>query len=80
MQFFFSAADVGKNRALVTEPKLAELNSYVPVKAENRPLAEDFISKFTVSLSYYCLFINFLSSKQVITTCLEENLKICDII
>ncbi|XP_033645283.1 ubiquitin-like modifier-activating enzyme 1 [Asterias rubens] len=47
-QFFFSAADVGKNRALVTEPKLAELNSYVPVKAENRPLAEDFISKFTV--------------------------------
>ncbi|XP_038066998.1 ubiquitin-like modifier-activating enzyme 1 isoform X2 [Patiria miniata] len=47
-QFFFTEADVGKNRALVTEPKLAELNTYVPVKAETKPLSEELIGKFTV--------------------------------
>ncbi|XP_022080221.1 ubiquitin-like modifier-activating enzyme 1 [Acanthaster planci] len=47
-QFFFTEADIGKNRALVTEPKLAELNTYVPVKAETKPLTEELISKFTV--------------------------------
>lgn len=31
-QFFLREADVGKSRAEVTAPRLAELNSYVPVK------------------------------------------------
>jgi ubiquitin-activating enzyme E1 len=32
MQFFLREADIGKSRADVTAPRLAELNSYVPVK------------------------------------------------
>ncbi|XP_041459410.1 ubiquitin-like modifier-activating enzyme 1 [Lytechinus variegatus] len=47
-QFFFREADIGKNRAEVTEPRLAELNSYVPVSSSKSPLNEQFISKFQV--------------------------------
>ena len=32
MKFFLREADIGKPRAAVTAPRLAELNSYVPVK------------------------------------------------
>jgi len=31
-QFFLREADIGKPRAAVTAPRLAELNSYVPIK------------------------------------------------
>lgn len=31
-QFFLREADVGRPRASVTAPRLAELNSYVPIK------------------------------------------------
>ena len=41
-------ADVGKNRAEVTCPKMAELNSYVPVSVHNGSLDESFIRKFQV--------------------------------
>ncbi|XP_071479116.1 ubiquitin-like modifier-activating enzyme 1 [Diadema antillarum] len=47
-QFFFRKEDVGKKRAEVTEPRLAELNSYVPITSSTRPLNEEFISKFQV--------------------------------
>ncbi|XP_011672400.2 ubiquitin-like modifier-activating enzyme 1 [Strongylocentrotus purpuratus] len=47
-QFFFREADVGKNRAEVTEPRLAELNNYVSVTISKSPLNEQFMSKFQV--------------------------------
>lgn len=47
-QFFFRKEDVGKNRAEVTEPRLAELNSYVPITSRTSPLNEEFISQFQV--------------------------------
>lgn len=47
-QFYLSEHDVGKNRAEVSLPKLAELNSYVPVKAYTSELSETFIKQFNV--------------------------------
>lgn len=47
-QFFLREGDVGSQRAVVTGPRLAELNSYVPVTASTSPLTHDFISKFQV--------------------------------
>ncbi|XP_077980547.1 ubiquitin-like modifier-activating enzyme 1 [Glandiceps talaboti] len=47
-QFFLREADIGKNRAEVTQPRLAELNNYVPVNTHTGPLTEEFISKFQV--------------------------------
>ncbi|XP_033745969.1 LOW QUALITY PROTEIN: ubiquitin-like modifier-activating enzyme 1 [Pecten maximus] len=47
-QFFLREADVGKNRAVVSLPRLAELNTYVPVSCHTAELTEDFIKKFQV--------------------------------
>ncbi|XP_070558786.1 ubiquitin-like modifier-activating enzyme 1 [Ptychodera flava] len=47
-QFFLQKEDIGKNRSEVTEARLAELNSYVPVTAHSGPLTEELISKFQV--------------------------------
>jgi len=47
-QFFIREDDLGKNRAEVCCPRLAELNSYVPLSAEIGPLTDDFVSKFQV--------------------------------
>ena len=47
-QFYLNEADVGKNRAEVSTPKLAELNSYVPTSTYTGPLTEDFIKGFSV--------------------------------
>ncbi|XP_033109531.1 ubiquitin-like modifier-activating enzyme 1 [Anneissia japonica] len=47
-QFFLRKEDIGKNRAEVTTPRLAELNSYVPVSHHTTALNESFISKFQV--------------------------------
>ncbi|KAK7490564.1 hypothetical protein BaRGS_00018167 [Batillaria attramentaria] len=47
-QFFLREEDVGKNRAEVTQPRLAELNSYVPVNASSADLDEAFLSQFQV--------------------------------
>ncbi|XP_053551798.1 ubiquitin-like modifier-activating enzyme 1 [Bombina bombina] len=45
-QFYLREDDVGKNRAEVSYPRLAELNTYVPVTASTGPLTEDFLSGF----------------------------------
>ncbi|XP_069501606.1 ubiquitin-like modifier-activating enzyme 1 [Ambystoma mexicanum] len=47
-QFYLRVADLGKNRAEVCHPCLAELNNYVPVTAYTGPLTEDFLIKFQV--------------------------------
>jgi len=47
-QFYLSEGDVGKNRAEVSTPKLAELNSYVPTTAYTGQLTEDFVKGFSV--------------------------------
>lgn len=48
LQFYLREEDIGKNRAEVSQPRLAELNSYVPVSAYTGPLVEDFLSGFQV--------------------------------
>ncbi|XP_075438311.1 ubiquitin-like modifier-activating enzyme 1, partial [Ascaphus truei] len=45
-QFYLREGDIGKNRAEASHPRLAELNSYVPVSASTDPLTEDFLSDF----------------------------------
>ncbi|KAL4226227.1 E1 ubiquitin-activating protein [Mactra antiquata] len=45
-QFFLREDDIGKNRAEVTLPRLAELNSYVPCSSSTEPLNEAFIKNF----------------------------------
>merc|ERR550532_2758693 len=47
-QFYLSEDDIGKNRAVVSLNKLAELNSYVATNASVEPLTEDFVTQFTV--------------------------------
>lgn len=49
MQFFLREEDRGKNRAEVSQPRLAELNSYVPVSSNSGNLDEAFLSQFQVS-------------------------------
>ncbi|KAJ3125565.1 SPS-sensor component ptr3 [Nowakowskiella sp. JEL0407] len=47
-QFFLHEDDIGKPRAAVTAPRLAELNSYVPVNVHDGELNESFITQFQV--------------------------------
>eukprot|EP00106_Octopus_bimaculoides_P013461 XP_014780903.1 PREDICTED: ubiquitin-like modifier-activating enzyme 1 [Octopus bimaculoides] len=47
-QFFLREEDVGKNRAEVSAPRLAELNNYVPVNCYMGDLNEEFLKKFQV--------------------------------
>ncbi|XP_063100531.1 ubiquitin-like modifier-activating enzyme 1 isoform X1 [Cavia porcellus] len=47
-QYYLQEDDIGKNRAEVSQPRLAELNSYVPVSTYRGPLEEDFLSGFQV--------------------------------
>jgi len=47
-QFYLTESDVGKNRAEVTCPKLAELNSYVSVSLHSGELNENFLGNFQV--------------------------------
>ena len=46
--FYFCETDVGWNRAEVSCPKLAELNSYVVVMSNTEPLTEDLIKAHSV--------------------------------
>ena len=46
--FYFTAADVGKNRADVSLPKLAELNNYVSVSSSTRPIDADLVKAHSV--------------------------------
>uniref|UniRef100_A0A8C0QM61 Ubiquitin-activating enzyme E1 C-terminal domain-containing protein n=1 Tax=Chelonoidis abingdonii TaxID=106734 RepID=A0A8C0QM61_CHEAB len=64
-QFFLSESDVGRNRAVVSQQHLAELNSYVPVTAYTKELSESFLAAFQVVV---------LSNSP-----LEEQLRISDI-
>uniref|UniRef100_A0A452I3T0 E1 ubiquitin-activating enzyme n=1 Tax=Gopherus agassizii TaxID=38772 RepID=A0A452I3T0_9SAUR len=47
-QFYLREEDLGKNRAEVSQPRLAELNSYVPVSVHNGALTEEVLSPFQV--------------------------------
>lgn len=47
-QFYLRENDLGKNRAEVCHPSLAELNNYVPVSTHTGPLTEDFLIDFQV--------------------------------
>lgn len=54
-QYFLHAEDVGKPRAEVTQPRLAELNTYVPVRIlpgnAGEPITTQQIKGFQVSLT-----------------------------
>lgn len=50
-KFYLHEEDVGRNRAEVSLPRLAELNSYVAVSANTGPLTEDLLAAFQVHLS-----------------------------
>ncbi|XP_075691127.1 ubiquitin-like modifier-activating enzyme 1 isoform X1 [Rhinoderma darwinii] len=45
-QFYLREDDLGKNRAEVAHPRLAELNTYVPVCASSSSLTEEFLVNF----------------------------------
>uniref|UniRef100_G3P654 E1 ubiquitin-activating enzyme n=1 Tax=Gasterosteus aculeatus aculeatus TaxID=481459 RepID=G3P654_GASAC len=47
-QFYLREEDLGKNRAEVSQHRLAELNNYVPVTAYTEALTEDYLTKFQV--------------------------------
>ncbi|XP_063602052.1 ubiquitin-like modifier-activating enzyme 1 [Penaeus indicus] len=47
-QYFLTSEDVGQNRAIASQPRLAELNSYVHVYTNTEPLTEEFIKGFSV--------------------------------
>ena len=47
-QFFLREADVGKPRAVVTAPRLSELNQYVPVSVVDSELSASVLSSFQV--------------------------------
>ncbi|EDO33332.1 predicted protein [Nematostella vectensis] len=47
-QFFLNKKDVGKNRAEVSHPRIAELNTYVSMSVNTQKLTEEFINKFQV--------------------------------
>lgn len=47
-QFFLRKEDIGKNRAEITTPRVAELNTYVPVNCNTDPLKESFLNQFQV--------------------------------
>jgi ubiquitin-activating enzyme E1 len=64
IQFFLRQEDVGKARAEVTVPRLAELNAYVPVRnlggKAGEPITVDLIKGFQARFIQLTLFI-FLS-------------------
>jgi ubiquitin-activating enzyme E1 len=59
VQFFLREEDVGKPRADVTVPRLAELNAYVPVRVLNgqagHPISVELIQGFQVLMPISCL-------------------------
>lgn len=52
VQFFLRKEDVGKPRGEVTQPRLAELNSYVPIKLleGSGEITPEMVSPYQVSL------------------------------
>uniref|UniRef100_A0AAY4DCK3 E1 ubiquitin-activating enzyme n=1 Tax=Denticeps clupeoides TaxID=299321 RepID=A0AAY4DCK3_9TELE len=47
-QFYLREEDLGKNRAEVSQSRLAELNSYVPVASYNGALTNEYLTQFQV--------------------------------
>lgn len=47
-QYFLTSDEMGQNRAIASQPRLAELNSYVHVYTNTEPLTEEFIKGFNV--------------------------------
>ena len=47
-QFFLREDDIGNNRAAVTGPRLADLNTYVPIYHHVGELTDEFILNFQV--------------------------------
>ncbi|KDR20513.1 Ubiquitin-like modifier-activating enzyme 1 [Zootermopsis nevadensis] len=47
-QFYLTESDIGKNRAEACLTQLSELNMYVPTKAYNGQLTDDFLKQFRV--------------------------------
>lgn len=47
-QFYLSTSVVGTNRASACHQQLSELNTYVPVSTNTRPLTEDLLKTFRV--------------------------------
>ena len=47
-QFFLRESDLGQPRATVTQPRLAELNNYVPVEVYTGSLTPDFLGSFGI--------------------------------
>ncbi|RKO93771.1 hypothetical protein BDK51DRAFT_18222 [Blyttiomyces helicus] len=47
-QFFLHTEDIGKPRAEVTAPRIAELNNYVPIHVFSGELTEENLSRFQV--------------------------------
>ncbi|KAL1020527.1 hypothetical protein UPYG_G00001240 [Umbra pygmaea] len=47
-QFYLREDDLGKNRAEVSQTRLAELNSYVPVVSYTGALTDDYMTQFQV--------------------------------
>lgn len=58
--------DVGKNRAEVVAPRIAELNTYVPVSFHTGKLENSFIAKFDVSLPIHSTYFVYLIFLQLI--------------
>ncbi|MBW0490378.1 hypothetical protein O181_030093 [Austropuccinia psidii MF-1] len=59
-QFFLRDSDIGKPRDLSTQPRLAELNSYVPVRILGKQLTQDALKAFQV-----VVVTNMLLTKQL---------------
>jgi ubiquitin-activating enzyme E1 len=47
-QFFLRQDDIGKPRAAVTQPRLAELNNYVPVHVFSGALSPEYLAQFGI--------------------------------
>jgi ubiquitin-activating enzyme E1 len=47
-QFYLTEADIGKNRAEASHPRLAELNNYVSVNLHTGALNNEFLARFKV--------------------------------
>ena len=63
-QFFLREADIGRKRAEVTCPRLAELNPYVTVKVLGSDLSSDLtpLDEFTCVIFVNCLSLKLLES------------------
>ena len=48
LQFFLREEDIGKNRAEVCFPRLAELNVYVDVSSHTTPLTAELLKKYQI--------------------------------